>query len=128
MAYVYLNDLYDAIVNSTAVNKSDIEDLIDHIAETSDQSILKRYVTDEMLMEYLENYPGDLLPFINDDVVEKYIEEQGSLCLDKFVDDDFVVDYCDNHGYQCLMGDEDDEYAVMEWCKNNNYVCFKKKE
>lgn len=127
MAYVYLNDIYDAVVNSGALSNADKIELIEHIADTTDASILRNFITDDLVREWIEDNTGELTPFINDNEVERYIEEQGSICLDKFLDDDLIVDYCDGHGYKVLMGDEDDEEAVMEWCKEHNYVCFKKK-
>ena len=127
MGYVYLNDIYDAVVNSGALSNADKIELIEHIADTTDASILRNFITDDLVREWIEDNTGELTPFINDNEVERYIEEQGSICLDKFLDDDLIVDYCDGHGYKVLMGDEDDEEAVMEWCKEHNYVCFKKK-
>lgn len=128
MAYVFLNDLYDAVVNSGALSKADKIELIEHIANTTDASILRHFITDDMAREWIEDYTGELVPFLNDDEVEQYIEWQGSTCLDKFLNDDVITDYCDYHGYKVLMGDEDDKDAVMEWCKEHNYVCFKKKD
>ena len=128
MGYVYLNDLYDAVANSTALSNDDKLDLIEHIAETTDPSFLRNFVTEKMVNDWLEEYPGDLVPFINDNEVERYIEEQGSLCLDKFLDDDLIVDYCEGHGYKVLMDNDEKEEFVHEWCKEHNMrLIFKDK-